>query len=166
MKTHWELIVTSLREELTEYGGLLHLFEVQQRALFDRDADAVLEHASKIEAHTRALTGSRERREKLVAAFASEHGRPLNSTLRSLLPLLPEESRPLLEALIDEINRLLHRVRRTSRHNHSLLSRAVEVNQETLQTLRPQAFTKMYSPSGRVSVSAGEEMAGKLRAAG
>lgn len=166
MNSHWELIVTALREELGEYGGLLHLFEVQQRALFDRDADAVLEHATAIEAHSRTLTDRRQRREKLVTAFALDHGRPADSTLRSLLPLVPVDAQPLVEALIDEINRLLHRVRRTSRHNHSLLARAVEVNQETMQTLRPHAFTKMYSPSGRVSVAAGGELAGKLRAAG
>ena len=166
MKTHWELIVNSLREELAEYGGLLHLFEVQQRALFDRDPDAVLDHATSIEAQAQTLSGCRQRREQIVAAFALEHGRPANSTLRSLLPHVAPEAQPLLEALIDEINRLLHRVRRTSRHNHTLLARAVEVHQETLQMLRPHAFTKTYSPSGHVSVTAGGELAGKLRAAG
>ncbi|MEO7414176.1 MAG: flagellar protein FlgN [Opitutaceae bacterium] len=165
MKTPWESIVSTLREELAEYGGLLHLFEIQQRALFDRDADAVLTQATSIEAQTRTLSECRQRREKLVAEFALEQGRPANSTLRSLLPFVAEEARPLLEALIDEINRLLHRVRRTSRHNHTLLSRAVEVHQETLQMLRPHTFTKTYSPSGRLSL-AGGELAGKLRAAG
>jgi len=166
MKTHWELIVTSLREELAEYGGLLHLFEVQQRALFDRNAEAVLQHATEIESQSLKVTEVRECREKLVATFALEHDRAANSTLRSLLPSFPVEAQPLLEALIDEINRLLHRVRRTSRHNRTLLARALEVHQETLQMLRPHAFTKTYSPSGRVSVAAGEELAGKLRAAG
>jgi flagellar biosynthesis/type III secretory pathway chaperone len=165
MKTHWEPIVSSLREELAEYGGLLHLFDGQQRALFDRDAEAVLLQATLIESQSRTLADCRLRREKVVAAFAVELGRPANSTLRSLLPLVAAEARPLLEALIDEINRLLHRVRRTSRHNHTLLARAVEVHQETLQMLRPNTFTKTYSPSGRVSVAGGEVM-GKLRAAG
>jgi flagellar biosynthesis/type III secretory pathway chaperone len=165
MKTHWELIVISLREELAEYGGLLHLFEVQQRALFDRDADVVLLQATSIEAQTRSLSDFRQRREKIVAGFALEQDRPANSTLRSLLSLVPVDARPLLEALIDEINRLIHRVRRTSRHNHTLLARAVEVHQESLQMMRPHVFTKTYSPSGRVTV-AGGELVGKLRAAG
>jgi flagellar biosynthesis/type III secretory pathway chaperone len=165
MNTHWELIVTSLREELAEYGGLLRLFEIQQRALFDRDPDAVLLHMAAIEAHTRTLSDFRQRREQLVAAFAVEQGRAETSTLRSLLPLFVAEARPLLEALIDEINRLLHRVRRTSRHNHTLLARAVAVHQETLQVMRPHAFTKTYSPAGRVSVAAAE-LSGPLRATG
>jgi flagellar biosynthesis/type III secretory pathway chaperone len=165
MKTSWESIVTALREELAEYGGLLYLFDVQQRALFERNAEAVLLQATAIEAQTRTVAECRVRREKVVTSFASEHNRPANSTLRSLLPFVAEDARPLFEALIDEINRLLHRVRRTSRQNHTLLARAVEVHQESLQLLRPHAFTKTYSPSGRVSV-AGNEMAGKLRAAG
>jgi flagellar biosynthesis/type III secretory pathway chaperone len=165
MITPWEAIVTALRHELSEYGALLNLFEDQQRALFERDAGSVLAHATSIEAQARSLTECRQKREKVVAAFALEQNRPANSTLRSLLPLVAVEAQPLLEALIDEINRLLHRVRRTSRHNHTLLARAVEVHQETLQALRPSAFIKTYSPAGRVSV-ASDPMSGSLRAAG
>jgi flagellar biosynthesis/type III secretory pathway chaperone len=56
-------------------------------------------------------------------------------------------------------------VRRTSRHNHSLLTRAVEVHQETLAQLRPHSFMKTYSPGGRVSVASAHN-APTLRAAG
>jgi hypothetical protein len=165
MSTHWEFIAECLRAELADYGGLLHLFETQQRSLFDRDAESVLHLANEIEAQARAVAGSRCRREQAVASFAEAHGRPSNTTLRSMLPLIEAEARPLLEALINEVNTLLHRVRRTSRHNHSLLSRAVEFHQDTLQQLRPNAFTKTYSPAGRVSVAAAE-MATTLRVAG
>jgi hypothetical protein len=154
MITHWEFIAECLRAELADYGGLLHLFECQQRALFDRDANTVLRLADEIEAHAHALADSRSRRERAVSGFAEENGRPTSTSLRAMLPLIEADARPLLEALINEVNLLLHRVRRTSRHNHSLLSRAVEVHQETLQQLRPNAFTKTYSPAGRVSVAA------------
>jgi hypothetical protein len=165
MSTHWEFIAECLRAELADYGGLLHLFEAQQRSLFDRDAESVLHLANEIETQARAVAGSRCRREQAVASFAEAHGRPTTTTLRSMLPLIEAEARPLLEALINEVNTLLHRVRRTSRHNHSLLSRAVEFHQDTLQQLRPNAFTKTYSPAGRVSVAAAE-MATTLRVAG
>jgi hypothetical protein len=46
-----------------------------------------------------------------------------------------------------------------------LLSRAVEMQQETLQQLRPNAFTKTYSPGGRVSVVSAQPSV-SLRAAG
>jgi flagellar biosynthesis/type III secretory pathway chaperone len=166
MSTSWEFIVERLRDELADYGGLLRLFEEQQLALFNRDADTVLRLATDIESHTRALSDTRTRREQAVAHFATANGRPTNTSLRAMLPLIEADARPLLEALINEVNLLLHRVRRTSRHNHTLLSRTVEVHQETLQQLRPNAFTKTYSPAGRVSVSAAHAAATTLRAAG
>lgn len=165
MSTPWEFIAERLRDELADYGGLLRLFEEQQVALFNRDPDAVLRLAGDIEAHARTLAETRIRREQAVAAFAEEHGYPVSASLRSMLPLIKADARPLLEALIAEVNHLLHRVRRTSRHNHTLLARAVEFHQETMQQLRPNAFTKTYSPVGRVSV-ASAHTAGTLRAAG
>lgn len=165
MSTHWEFIAECLRAELADYGGLLHLFEAQQHSLFDRDADSVLRVANDIEAQARTVAGSRCRREQAVAAFAAAHGKPPTTTLRAMLPLIEADARPLLEALINEVNTLLHRVRRTSRHNHTLLSRTLEVHQETLQQLRPNSFTKTYSPGGRVAVVSASP-AVTLRAAG
>jgi flagellar biosynthesis/type III secretory pathway chaperone len=163
--TEWEFIAECLRAELADYGGLLGLFEEQQRRLFLREPDAVLRLAGEIEAQARALAECRTRRERAVSDFATHHSRPANSSLRSLLPLIEPDARPLLEALIHEVNALLHRLRRASRHNHSLLSRAVDVHQEVLQELRPNAFTKTYSPVGRVSVAA-THRASTLRVAG
>jgi flagellar biosynthesis/type III secretory pathway chaperone len=165
MSTPWEFIAERLREELADYGGLLRLFEEQQNALFSRDADSVLRLAHEIEHHAFALARTRTRREQAVADFAEQNGQPTTSSLRSMLPLIEPDARPLLEALISEVNLLLHRVRRTSRHNHSLLARAVESHQETLQQLRPHAFTKTYSPAGRVSVASAQPSL-SLRAAG
>lgn len=153
MTIHWQQIADSLRAELADYGGLLHVMETQQRSLFDRDANTVLRCSGEIEELMRTAADSRRRREQTVATFATERGQPAASTLRSLLSLIEADARPLLEALIKEVNLLIHRVRRTSRHNHSLLARAVEVHQETLQQLRPQSFTKTYSPAGRVAVA-------------
>lgn len=150
---HWEFIAACLREELADYGSLLHLFEQQQQHLFERDASAVVRVGSEIEAQALTLAGARLRREQAVATLAEANGMPASTPLRNLLPCIEADARPLLEALINEVNLLLHRVRRTSRHNHSLLTRAVEVHQETLSVLRPNSFTRTYSPAGRMSVS-------------
>ena len=165
MKTPWQNIAECLRHELADYGGLLHLFEVQQRALFDRDADAVLHLSREIEQQALSLGHCRARREQTVATFAEQHKLPSTTSLRTMLPLIEADARPLLEALVNEVNALLHRVRRTSRHNHTLLSRTVEVHQDLLQQLRPNSFTKTYSPDGRVSL-ASSDSAGALRVAG
>lgn len=161
----WQKIAEGLRTELAEYGCLLGLFAEQQKFLFERDANEVLRLSASIEQQARTLEQCRRERENLVAEFAVAHAQSPSATLRSLLPVIDDVARPLIEALIGEINHLLHRVRRTSRHNHTLLARAVEVHQETLQQLRPQAFTKTYSQAGRVSIVSGDA-ASTLRVAG
>jgi len=154
MNNSWELIAHSLRDELQEYGGLLGLFEEQQTALFRRDAGGVLTLVHAIEDHARVASLKRLKREQLVRDFALSQGRPGNSTLRALISQFPEEVRPMMEALIDEVNRLIHRTRKFAQQNVQLLQRAVEMHQEALRTLRPESFTKTYSPRGRVSVAA------------
>ncbi len=56
-----------------------------------------------------------------------------------LIPLLPADYRPLVQALVDENNELLVRVRQRARQNHLLLSRSVELMQGLLNTLLPVA---------------------------
>ncbi|MDP2137422.1 MAG: flagellar protein FlgN, partial [Candidatus Didemnitutus sp.] len=141
-----------LRQEIVGYGGLLVLFEEQQRFLFSRDAESVLRLSTEIDAQVQSLYDYRRKREQLVSDFAVEHQEAPTSTLRSLLPHFVVEVRPLLEALIAEINLLIHRVRRASRHNHSLLSRTLEAQQQLLRTLRPDSFTQTYAPNGRVAL--------------
>ncbi len=162
---HWQLVAESLRQELLEYGSLLNLFEQQQQSLINRDADAVLRLGGEIEDQARVLQDCRDQRQEKVAQLAAGLGVSGSFTLRSLLPLVESDARPLLEALINEINHLLHRVRRTSRHNHVILARTLELHQETLQQLRPDAFMKTYAPNGRVSVTSSHNIPA-LRAAG
>lgn len=154
MNDTWQFIADCLRSELVDYGELLRLFEAQQRSLFDREPEQVLFYSNEIERQAFRLSKCRTQRETAVAEFAVAHGQPSTASLRSMLPLIEADARPLLEALINEVNTLLHRVRRTSRHNQMLLSRTIEMHQETLQQIRPQSFTKTYSPAGRVSVAA------------
>jgi flagellar biosynthesis/type III secretory pathway chaperone len=164
MSTSWNNIAEHLRQELAAYGGLLHLFEQQQRSLFARQPDAVLQFSTEIQAQVEQVAETRGRREQLVGEFATAHGRPADTALRELFGFIEPAARPLLEALISEINLLLHRVRRANRQNHTLLNRAVTLHRETLQQLRPSAFHQTYSPAGKVSVSA-DRSASKLCAA-
>jgi flagellar biosynthesis/type III secretory pathway chaperone len=165
MNFDWQIIAESLRAEIGEYGGLLHLFEEQQRQLFARDADAVLHLSESIQAHVGGLHDTRRTREQRVAALARAVGQPDDSSLRSLLPFLAPEARPLLEALIGEINLLVHRTRRVSRHNHSLLKHAMESRQQLLRVLRPDGFVQTYGAQGRLAAVAAVPVA-TLHAAG
>ena len=139
-----------LRAELADYGGLLALFERQQAALLRRDASAVAELSLAIERLAEECAAHRSAREAHLSALAVSRGLPADSTLRRLLEFFPADERPLLAALIDEINRLLHVVRRRSRQNHAILTRAVELQRELLATVRPDAFPRTYAPGGRL----------------
>lgn len=153
MNQDWQPLVDALRSELEEYGALLGLFDTQQNAILSRDSESILLTVSTIEEQMHRLQALRRQREEIVCGYASQFVQPVNSTLRSLVRFFAAEARPLLEALIDEINHLIHRARRRSRQNHLLLSRAVDVRQELLQTLRPESFMKTYSAGGRVALS-------------
>ena len=153
MNNAWETIAHCLREELEEYGGLLGLFEEQQNALFRRDANGVLATVGAIESQAQSATIKRKRREQLVSDFARSNEMAGDSPLRSLLPLFPQSVRPMMEALIDEVNRLIHRTRKHARQNADLLQRTIEMHQEALRSLRPDLFTKTYSPRGQISVA-------------
>jgi len=153
MNNNWETLVDCLRNEMQEYGALLALFDGQQENILQRDPEKILTTTSAIEEQARRLNEVRQVREEQAFAFASAHGRPAGTTLRELATLAAAEVRPLLEALIGEINHLIHRSRRKAEQNQRLLARAIEVQQEILQALRPGSFNKTYSPRGRVALS-------------
>jgi flagellar biosynthesis/type III secretory pathway chaperone len=165
MKTYaFVPLVDLLRAELAGYGGLLALFDEQQSLLWQRDVQAVADTSLAIEQVAAETSRHRAEREAWVARFASAHGQPDTASLRALLPFFPEDQRPLISALIDAINHLLHRVRRRASQNHSILARAVEFHREALSTLHPAARPRTYAPTGRVGAPAGP--AATLRAAG
>lgn len=151
--TTWQDMADRLRDEAAEYGRLLGYFEAQQQHLFQREPQAVLAMSHSIRQQSEVLERLRRERETRVSAFAAAHGRPANSTLRSLLDLMPSEARPLFEALIGEINRLIHRVRRSAKLNHRLLAAVLEVHHELMRRIRPDSFTRTYAPNGRVSLA-------------
>jgi flagellar biosynthesis/type III secretory pathway chaperone len=166
MNEPWTIIAESLRAEIAGFGDLLNLFERQQQSLFARDTDSVLRLSTEIETHTRQMQLCRQDRERIVADFALTQNQPANATLRSLLPFVEVNARPLLEALIAEVNRLIHKVRRLTRQNHQLLARTVESQQELMRSLRPDAFMQTYSAAGRKTLTSNTGSASALQAAG
>ncbi len=163
MSTSWEIITERLRNELQEYGALLGLFADQQVNLLRRDATAVLDLANAIEEQVQTMQACREHREEATLRFAAENHQPSSASLRQLLVYFPAEVQPLIQALIDEINHLIHRIRRGARQNQLMLSRTVEAHEEALRTLRPDLYPNTYSRRGAIGSNAG---AHTLQAAG
>lgn len=158
MNYTWNHIADCLRHEVAEYGALFSLYEDQQSRLFKHDADSVLRLGGDIEVQVRVLHDCRRQREATVAGYAGANGQPSSATIRALFPTFPQDACPLIEALIKEINVLIHRVRRIARHNHMLLARTVELRQQILRQLLPGTFSQTYSPKGRLSMVASNSM--------
>ncbi len=154
MNATWETLADCLRDEVQEYGGLLNLFEEQQACIFRRDADRLLQLVDALDLAARSAERARRKRETCAGAFAAGCGRSAGATLRSLLPLCEEAARPLLEALINEVNVLIHRLRRIAHQNHLLLAHTVDLQQSLLREFYPGVFTQTYSAGGRPSLSA------------
>ena len=154
MNTGWETLAEALRDELQEYGGLLNILQDQQRAILHRKPDQVLELNGQIERQLRGTRERRKRREALDRELAQFVQRPADSSLRDLIGFFPDAVRPMLLALIEEVNHLLTRTKRRARQNQMLLARSIEVSQEILQKLNPEGLTKTYSPKGQLKVGA------------
>ena len=117
----WQMLAVRLRHEIAEYGQLLSLFEEQQRLILRNSPACAREAGQAIEGQIRILHQERQSREKAFASMALAHAMPANSSLRSLLPFFPAETRPFFRALVTEITVLMHRVRRHSSRNRRLL---------------------------------------------
>jgi len=149
-----EQVIHALRAELEEYGALLNLFDAQQNAILARDPDAVLAADENIAAQLLTTRARRKQREALVAALAAFGECPPQSSLSELTPLFREPMRPLVQALIAEVNRLITHARRRAQQNQMLLARTIEVTQELLTRLNPGTVTRTYSPQGRMKIKA------------
>ncbi|MBE2212822.1 MAG: flagellar protein FlgN [Opitutaceae bacterium] len=148
----WEPLVEILRNELQEYGGLFNLLGQQQDRIIERKPDAVLSINDEIELQTRTVADLRGRREAFVDDLLARVGQPVPGSLRKLIEHLPDFVQPLVEALMTDINHMVRRNRHKARQNHLLLSRAVQLTEETLRVLQPENFTRTYGRTGRATL--------------
>ena len=149
-QNQWEELADLLREELGEYGEFLVLLDQQQKSILKQDADNLKHLDRVIQEQIAATQAVKTRREDMMSTVAQIIGMPSKTSLRELLPGFPEPVRPMLEALIEEINALIQKTRRFLRQNHMLLSRATEVAEKILTALSPRPTTKTYARSGVV----------------
>jgi len=152
-ESDWDPLVELLREEVQEYGGLYNLLDRQQNEIFNRDPDLVMKINIEVEVHMKQMDTLRQKRESMVREMAIRCQCDQEWTLRELLPGFPVFVRPLLEALIDEVNSMVRRTRQKARQNYLLLSRTMEIAHEALRRSEPSNYSKTYSRKGQVGVS-------------
>jgi hypothetical protein len=148
-------LVEALRAELQEYGGLLHLFEEQQHFIVARNPAGFLSKNPEVEVQMGRVGECRRQRERLVEEMAVGLGWPKDSALSSLMTELPGAVRPLLRALMDEINALVAQVQRRTHQNRMLLAQAVELARQRLTSVDPHALPGTYSAQGTIEPRVG-----------
>ncbi len=141
-------LIEALRAELQQYGEMLALLDQQQEQTVARAADDLLHTVAQIQEQGSVMQGARRQREACRAAVARALGLGEETAFAELIPLLPAQFRPLLQALVEENNDLLRRVRQRARQNHFLLSRSLELMQSLLGSLIPGTRPLTYGHAG------------------
>jgi len=144
-------LVSALRAELEQYGEMLALLDRQQQHVIARAGDEVFQTVSLIKAQGAAIKLARTRRDECRGLLAQDFGRQQDLSFAELVPLLPPDYQPLVQALVEENNSLLVRVRQRARQNHLLLSRSMELMQNLINSLFPAHETRVYNVQGAMN---------------
>ena len=150
IQTQFQEIVAMLQNELQEDGGLLHLFDRQQKCIVHQDPTGFLDINVDVDEQIAKLSHCRLGREELVRQTALALGKSKDITLSALSHSFAPEHQPLLRALIDEINDLITRTQRRTRQNRMLLSQCVESARQLLAVSNPGAIPGTYGAHGQI----------------
>ena len=142
-----EQVIEALRNELQQYGEMLALLEAQHAAVAQSESGAVLTSVLSIEAQSIAIQDARRTRETHQRQLAWALGRPDSITFQELLPSLPDDYRPLVSALVQEVNHLLGQVRQFAEHNHSQIRRSLELMDRFLVTFTTSGEAVQLPPN-------------------
>ena len=147
-------LIGMLREELTQYGELLALLEQQLELIVSRSAEGLFENLAAINAQIPLVAAARQKRDALRKELAVALGLSGTASFRLLTQSAPTDYRPLLEALVTEINDLLRRSQQRLRQNHILLRRSLDSMQQMITSLFPTAIGRTYNQAGAINKQA------------
>ena len=144
-------LIAALREELHEYGEMLARLDEQQELVMKREADGILQSVSTIQDQSATIQRARQIREGRQTELAQKHGlAATENEFSKIIPRLPEDYRPLVDALVQENNALLTRIQSRARQNHLLLRQSLDLMQRFLSTLFPSHEPRVYNGGGQL----------------
>ena len=146
-------LIEALREELKQYGEMLAVLEQQQQSVVQRQTTTLLQNVADVNAQTNVIAAVRHEREQHRRNVARRLGLEDNAGFAVIIPLLPSDYRPLVQALVQENNSLLLRIQHRARQNQLLLSHCVELMQQLINSILPGASPRTYDNSGRLPVN-------------
>ena len=142
-------LIESLREELKQYGEMLAVLEQQQTSVVQRQTNDLLQNVANVNSQSNVIAAVRNEREQHQRHVARYLNLDENSGFGVLIPLFPVNYRPLVQALVQENNELLARIHHRTQQNHLLLSHAVELMQQLINSIFPGG-PKTYDHTGRL----------------
>lgn len=146
-----ERLIESLREELQQYGEMLALLDQQQERIVRRAAPDILASVDEVNAQSEIIQQARTHRGACQQELAEAMKLPRAATLADLIQRLTPKYQPLVQALLQENNRLLFQVQHRARQNHLLLSHCLDLMQRFLASLLPTTPPTVYNGGGGLS---------------
>lgn len=142
-------LIAALRDELQQYGEMLTLLDREQELVVQRASQDLFEAVNAIQNQAGVIQRARNFREVRRQEVAIAAGLPADTSFTALLPQLPADYQPLVQALVRENNQLLVRVQQRARQNHLLLSRSLELMQRFMSMLFPSRDSQVYDDHGQ-----------------
>jgi hypothetical protein len=119
----WNQLVDALRDELQEKGGLIRLLDQQVQAVYRRDTRENERLEEQIRLQLRVIARSTQFRELILRQSASSFQMSEDVHVNELIASFPDFVRPLLEALVTEVDRLSNRLQERLGQNEGLKQR-------------------------------------------
>ena len=154
MKELLSNLIEALREELKQYGEMLALLDHQQQLVMHRQVAELPDNVNSVNAQAGVIAAARQEREQRQRHIARALEISEGSGFSVLIPLLPADYRPLMDALVRENNELLVRVQQRARQNHLMLSHCVELMQQLINSIFPSVSPTTYDGTGHVPAAA------------
>jgi len=146
-----ENLIQALRDELQQYGEMLARLDQQQHHVINRRTEDLLQTTSEIEMQSKVMQQARHLRTEHQTAVALTLGLLPDASFAQIVPALPGNYRPLVQALVQENNESLGRIHQRSRQNHMLLCRSLEMMSRLLSSFMPGSNNPVYTDKMDVS---------------
>src|SRR5688572_6673207 len=106
MIAYLQNLIAALREELHEYGEMLARLDEQQDLVMRREADGILQSVATIQEQGVVIQRAREIRTQRQVELAQKLALKSDAEFTQIIPQLPEDYRPMINALVTENNAL------------------------------------------------------------
>ncbi|MEJ6622481.1 MAG: flagellar protein FlgN [Opitutae bacterium] len=146
----WEDLLTLLRDELQEYGGLVGLLNAQQQSILERRTESLMVINQSVQTQMDASQMLQKRRQGFVTSLANSLGEPGDSSLNQLVEHFPVFTQPMFQSIIEEINKIISQIKHRITQNQKILVRLTEVTDQLLSVTDPKSHSKTYNRSGDI----------------